>query len=36
MEIREDKALREELKQLKALIGSTDKQWETMATRSRN
>ncbi|HTT49670.1 MAG TPA: DNA gyrase subunit A, partial [Pseudolabrys sp.] len=32
MEIRaEDKALREELKSIKALIGSTDKQWKTIA-----
>jgi topoisomerase-4 subunit A len=32
MEIRgEDKALREELKGVKALIGSTDKQWKTIA-----
>ena len=32
MEIRgEDKALREELKTVKALIGSTDKQWKTIA-----
>jgi len=32
MEIKaEDKALREELKQLKTLIGSTDKQWKTIA-----
>ena len=32
MEIRaEDKALREELKTLKSLIGSTDKQWKTIA-----
>ena len=32
MEIRaEDKALREELKQIKSLIGSTDKQWKTIA-----
>jgi len=32
MEIRaEDKALREELKQLKGLIGSTDRQWKTIA-----
>jgi len=32
MEIRaEDKALREELKSIKSLIGSTDKQWKTVA-----
>jgi topoisomerase-4 subunit A len=32
MEIRaEDKALREELKALKSLLGSTDKQWKTVA-----
>jgi len=32
MEIRaEDKALRDELKKLKALIGSTDQQWKTIA-----
>jgi topoisomerase-4 subunit A len=32
MEIRgEDKALREELKTLKSLLGSTDKQWKTIA-----
>jgi topoisomerase-4 subunit A len=32
MEIKaEDKALREELKQVKSLIGSTDKQWKTIA-----
>ncbi len=32
MEIKtEDKALREELKELKSLIGSTDKQWKTIA-----
>jgi len=32
MQIRgEDKALREELKKLKALIGSTDQQWKTIA-----
>jgi len=32
MEIRaEDKALREELKKLKSLIGSTDQQWKTIA-----
>ena len=32
MQIRtEDKALRDELKKLKALIGSTDKQWKTIA-----
>jgi topoisomerase-4 subunit A len=31
----ENKALREELKQLKALIGSTDKQWKTIAGQIR-
>jgi topoisomerase-4 subunit A len=37
MEIKaEDKALREELKQLKALIGSTDKQWKTIAGQIRD
>ena len=36
MEIRaEDKALREELKTLKSLIGSTDKQWKTIAGRDQ-
>jgi topoisomerase-4 subunit A len=37
MEIRgEDKALREELKSIKALIGSTDKQWKTIAAEIKD
>ncbi len=37
MEIRaEDKALREELKALKSLIGSTDKQWKSIAAQIKD